>query len=139
MNPRWDSAIATNPGPTPPNQALNMMAQRNSDTSIFQMEWRHARDGQRGRNGKDRKSVACERRRLAPPEKMTLDWPHLLRHRRLHGELEGGAGTVIRDGPESSAMLFDDRTADREAHSDAFRLRRKEWLKNAVCHLRLYS
>src|ERR1700674_3122604 len=54
-----------------------------------------------------------------------------------HGELERRTGPIIRNGPESSAVLLDDRTADRETHSHARGLRGVERIEYAGRELRV--
>jgi hypothetical protein len=54
-----------------------------------------------------------------------------------HREVERRAGTVIRHGPESPAVLLDDGTADREAHPHTTALRGVERLEHAVRELRV--
>src|SRR5262249_1500762 len=49
-------------------------------------------------------------------------------------ELEHGTSWFIRTGPKSSSVRFDDRMADRQAHTDTPGLRRVERLEQAIDH-----
>src|SRR6266849_3471817 len=55
---------------------------------------------------------------------------------RRQGELKAGAAGQVRARPQSAAVRFDDRTADRQAHPQAARLRRVEGLENVLESLR---
>src|SRR5258705_3173886 len=51
---------------------------------------------------------------------------------RRQGELKAGAAGQVRTRPQSAAVRFDDRTADRQAHPQTARLRRVEGLEYAL-------
>src|SRR6478672_3231991 len=55
---------------------------------------------------------------------------------RRQGELKAGAAGQVRARPQSAAVRFDDRTADRQAHPQTARLRRVEARENALESLR---
>src|SRR4051812_28070567 len=55
---------------------------------------------------------------------------------RRQGELKAGAAWHVRARPQSTAVRFDDRTADRQAYPQTVRLRRVEARENVLESLR---
>ena len=55
---------------------------------------------------------------------------------RRQGELKAGAAGQVRARPQSAAVRFDDRPADRQAHPQTARFRRVEGLENVLESLR---
>src|SRR4029453_16260220 len=51
---------------------------------------------------------------------------------RSHGELKGRAGSIVWDRPEPAAVIFDDRSADRQPHAHAAALGRVESVEHLV-------
>src|SRR6266481_4285310 len=55
---------------------------------------------------------------------------------RRQGELKAGAAGQVRARPQTAAVRFDDRTADRQAQPQTARFRRVEGLENVLESLR---
>src|SRR5882672_569094 len=96
---------------------MRMTASRQNRTLRPSLSWTHSRT--RGR-------VACSLGRLtsAAPRRSVCD--------RRQGELKASAAGQVRARPQSAAVRFDDRTADRQAHPQTAKLRRVEGLEHAL-------